>query len=101
MGSGVIIADWPAAELESGTTSMVSEAPRWDGRTHLVICADHFISDLDLALFHLPDMQDISIVHLHVLHFELGLSVNGDHTGIVFLSTLLGIEICAVEEDTE
>jgi hypothetical protein len=46
-------------------------------------------------------MQDVTVVHLHIGHLELGLAVDGEHTRIVLLSALLGVEVGLVEQDTE
>jgi len=65
--------------------------------THLVVCADDLVTDLQLALLQLTDMQNVAVVHLHIGHLELGLAVNGEDTSIVLLSTLLGVKVGLVK----
>jgi hypothetical protein len=38
---------------------------------------------------------------LDIFNLEFGLAVNSDDTGIVLLTTLLGVKVGLVEEDTE
>ena len=64
---------------------------------HLVVRADDLVSNIQLALLQLTNMQDITVVHLYVGHLELGLAVNGEDTSIVLLSTLLGVKVGLVK----
>jgi len=38
---------------------------------------------------------------LNVIDLEFGFAINGQNTGIVLLTTLLGVEVGLVEKDTE
>jgi hypothetical protein len=38
---------------------------------------------------------------LYIFNLEFGLAVNSDDTGIVLLTTLLGVKVGLVEQDTE
>ena len=44
-------------------------------------------------------MQHIPIERLHIHHLEIGDTINNNVSGIVFLSTGLGIETCLIEDD--
>jgi hypothetical protein len=69
--------------------------------TDLIVCADDLIADFDLALLHLPNVQHVAVVHLHILNFELCLAVDSNHTRVVLLTTLFSVEVCSVKKDTE
>lgn len=91
MGAGMVVSDRPPAELVRSAEDQTSSL-----RNYLVIRANHFISDFHLPLLHSANMQHISVVHLHVLDFELRLAVNGQYTSIVLLSTLFRVKVCFV-----
>lgn len=44
-------------------------------------------------------MQDISAVDLHVDHVKLSLAIDDNATGVCFLTTRLGVEIGAIENE--
>lgn len=94
--SGVVISDGPSSELY--VSALYADLLM---TAHLVIRRDHFISDIQLAFLQLTDMKNVTVVDLHIGDLELGLSVNSKHTRIVLLSTLLGVEVCLVEQDSE
>jgi hypothetical protein len=48
-----------------------------DPETHLAVGTDDLVANLDLALLHVPNMQDVSVEDLNVGHLEIGLAVDG------------------------
>lgn len=70
VGSGVIDADRSSASLSKSATchGPAADLPRIS--THLVIAGFDLISDFEVAVLHAPHMQDIPLVHLHILHLE-------------------------------
>jgi len=44
-------------------------------------------------------VQDISAIYLHILNIKLGLAVYEYLSGVVFLTSLFGVEICPVENN--
>jgi hypothetical protein len=70
-------------------------------QTHLVVSGNDLVADLQLALLQSTNVQDITVVHLHVLDLELGLTIDGKDTSVVLLSTLLGVEVGLVQEDAK
>lgn len=69
--------------------------------THLVVGADDSIPNLQLPLFHLANVEHVAVVHLDILHLELGFPGNRKDTSVVLLSSLFRIEICSIQQDTE
>lgn len=69
--------------------------------SHLAVGADDLVANLDLALLHVPNMQDVSVEYLNVGHLKIGLAVDGKRTGIILLSTGFGVKVGLVEEDPE
>lgn len=69
--------------------------------THLAVRASDLVPDLDLALLHEPDVQDVSIEHLHIGHLEVGLAIDRQRARVVLLSTGFGVKVGLVEQDPE
>ena len=46
-------------------------------------------------------MQDVSVIYLYILDLELGLPIDGNDTSVVLLTTLLGIKVGLVQNDTK
>ena len=46
-------------------------------------------------------MHNVSVGDLNVGNLELRLAVDGKNTSVILLTSLLGVEVCLVEEDTE
>jgi hypothetical protein len=76
---------------------VVSDGPA----AEFVISANDFVSDFELSFFQSTDVEDVTVEHLDIFDLEFRFTINGDDTGIILLTTLLGVEIGLVEYDTE
>ena len=66
-----------------------------------VVSANDLISDLELSFFESTNMEDVTVEYLDIFDLEFRFTIDGDDTGIVLLTTLLGVEVGLVEYDTE
>jgi hypothetical protein len=76
---------------------VVSDGPA----AEFVISADDFISDFELSFFKSTDMKDVTVEYLNIFDLEFRFTIDGDDTSVIFLTTLLGVEVGLVEYDTE
>jgi hypothetical protein len=78
---GVVVAQWPSSEL--------------------VITRQNFVPNVELTVFQMPDVKNISVENLNVSHLEVCDAIDDNIAGIIFLSTRFCVETRAVEKNAE
>lgn len=69
-------------------------------KAHLIVRANDLVSDFELALGQDADVEDVATEDLDVGHDELCASVDEDGASVALLAARLGVEVGAVEEET-
>lgn len=70
-------------------------------KTHLVVGRHHLVTDGQLTLSHVSNVQHVTVEDLDLLDDKVGLAINDDTASVVLLSSRLGVEVGVVEDETE
>lgn len=69
--------------------------------THLVVGRHNLVTDGQLALSHVSNVEYVTVEDLDLLDDKVGLAVDDDTTSVVLLSSRLGVEVGLVEDEPE
>lgn len=97
--SSVIVSKWPSSFLRNRQHQRVLNAEYH--ATHLVVSRDNLIVQSEFSLLQSSDMQNVSVVNLHIVDEEVGLAIDDDSTSVVFLSSRFSVEVGLVQNDSE
>ena len=69
--------------------------------TYLIILADNLVAHGKTAILEKSSVQDVARVYLHVGDLEFGNTIDEDLARVIFLTTLLGVEVCPIENQAD